>query len=98
MNIMGSIDVYILGQKYTIKGDESPEYIKQLAGYVDSKLKEVCSNTPNLTPLKAVILASLNIADEFHKLKKEYNAVSNGIMNIGQKADILLELIETERS
>ncbi len=95
---MGSIDVYILGQKYTIKGDESPEYIKQLAGYVDSKLKEVCSNTPNLTPLKAVILASLNIADEFHKLKNEYSSVSTELMNIGQKADIILELIDSEQS
>lgn len=93
---MGSIDVYILGQKYTIKGDESPEYIKQLAGFVDDKLKEVCSNTPNLTPLKAVILATLNIADELHKLKNEYNSVSSDIKNIGNKADTILSLLESD--
>lgn len=93
---MGSIDVYILGQKYTIKGDESPEYIKQLAGFVDAKLKEVCSNTPNLTPLKAVILATLNIADELHKLKKEYNSVSSDIKNIGNKTDTILSLLESD--
>ncbi|MCX8030181.1 MAG: cell division protein ZapA [Thermodesulfovibrionales bacterium] len=93
---MGSIEVYILGQKYTIRGDESPEYIKQLANYVDSKLKEVCSNTPNLTPLKAVILASLNIADEFHKLKNEYNAITSNLSNIGQKTDFLLEIVDSE--
>lgn len=93
---MGSIDVYILGQKYTIKGDESPEYIKQLAGFVDAKLNEVCSNTPNLTPLKAVILATLNIADELHKLKKEYNSVSSDIKNIGNKADSILSLLESD--
>lgn len=92
---MGSVEVYILGQKYTIKGDKPPEYIKQLAEYVDAKLKDVCSNTPNLTPLKAVILASLSIADEFHTLKKEYDAISTDIANIGNKADTILNLIES---
>jgi len=95
---MGSVDVYILGQKYTIKGEETPEYIKQLADFVDSKLKEVCSNTPNLTPLKAAILASLNIADELHRLKKEYNTVSNNIKSIDDKADIILSLFESDRT
>ncbi len=92
---MGSVDVYILGQKYIIKGEESPEYIKQLANFVDIRLKEVCSNTPNLTPLKAAILTSLNIADELHRLKNEHNAVSANIKNIDNKADAILELFDS---
>lgn len=93
---MGNVDVYILGQKYTVKGGESPEYIKQLADFVDANLKEVCTNIPNLTPLKAVILASLNIADELHKLKSEYNSVSSEIMKIDSKANTILNLIESD--
>lgn len=93
---MGSVEVYILGQKYTIKGEEDPEYIKHLADFVDAKLKEVCANTPNLTPLKAVIMTSLNITDELHKLKKEYNSVSEDIVKIGSKADTILNIIESE--
>ncbi len=92
---MGSVEVYILGQKYTVKGDKPPEYIKQLAEFVDAKLKEVCANTPNLTPLKAVILASLSIADDLHSLKKEYDSVSADIAMIGNKADTILNLIES---
>lgn len=92
---MGSVDVYILGQKYIIKGEESTEYIQQLANFVDARLKEVCSNTANLTPLKAAILTSLNIADELHRLKSEYNAVSDDIKNIDNKADKILELFES---
>jgi cell division protein ZapA len=66
---MGSTEVYILGQKYTIKGDEPEEYIRDLASYVDKKLKEVYNASPNITPVKASILAALDIADELFKLK-----------------------------
>jgi len=66
---MGSTEVYILGQKYTIKGDEPEEYIRDLASYVDKKLKEVYNASPNITPVKASILAALDIADELFKLR-----------------------------
>lgn len=67
---MGSVEVTILGQKYTIKGDAAEDYIKQLAAFVDGKLKEVHGASPNITPLKAAILASLNIADELYRLRQ----------------------------
>ena len=66
---MGSTEVYILGQKYTIKGDEPEEYIRDLASFVDKKLKEVYNSSPNITPVKASILAALDIADELFKMK-----------------------------
>lgn len=76
---MGSVEIYILGQKYTIKGDASEEYIQQLAGYVQDKIKEVYDNSPNITPLKASILASITIADELHKLKNEQEDLTKSI-------------------
>jgi len=68
---MGSVEVYILGQRYTIKGDAQEEHIRNLASYVDNKLKEVYNSSPNITPVKASILAALDIADELFRLKNE---------------------------
>jgi cell division protein ZapA len=76
---MGSVEVYILGQKYTIKGDAPEEYIQQLAGYVTGKIKEVSEHSPNITPLKASILAAINIADELHKLQTEQEDIAKSI-------------------
>ncbi len=76
---MGSVEIHILGQKYTIKGDEPEEYIQKLAGYVQDKIKEVYDNSPNITPLKASILASITIADELHKLKNEQEDLTKSI-------------------
>lgn len=76
---MGSVEVYILGQKYTIKGDAHEEYIRKLASYVDSKLKEVYNTSPNVAPVKASILAALNITDELFKLKSEQDEITKHI-------------------
>ncbi len=91
---MGNVEVYILGQRYVIKGDASADYIKHLSDFVDRKLKEAYSNSPNITPLKAAILASLNIADELHRLKDEYNSISQGIRQMEHKADTIIKLFD----
>jgi cell division protein ZapA len=76
---MGSVEVYILGQKYTIKGDAPEEYIQQLAGYVQEKIKEVYTNSPSITPVKASILAAITIADELHRLRNEQENLTKSI-------------------
>ena len=88
---MGSVEVYILGQQYTIKGDAPEEYIKHLAEYVNSKIKEISDTAPTITPLKATILAAVNIADELHKLKDEQEDVAK---SIEEKAMALTRLFE----
>ncbi|MBZ0155699.1 MAG: cell division protein ZapA [Alphaproteobacteria bacterium] len=91
---MGTVEVHILGQKYLIKGDAPPEHIQQLAEYVDAKLREVYQTSAHITPLKASILASLNIADELYRLKSEYNAIAHNLKNIEDKADSIIKLFE----
>jgi len=88
---MGSVEVYILGQKYTVKGDAPEEYIRDLAFYVDEKLKEVHSSIPNITPVKASILAALNIADELFKMKNDQEKMTKFIED---KADKLTALFD----
>jgi len=88
---MGSTEVYILGQKYTIKGDAPEEYIRELASFVDKKLKEVYNGSPNITPVKASILAALDIADELFKMKNQQEELTR---NIEQKASTLASLFD----
>lgn len=76
---MGSVEVYILGQRYNIKGDAPEEHIRKLASYVDNKLKEIYTSSPNITPVKASILTALDIADELFKLKNEQEEMTKYI-------------------
>jgi len=88
---MSSIEINILGQKYTVKGDADEEYIKKLALYVDEKLKEIHAANPNITPMKASILASLTIADELHRIRDEHETAAK---NIEEKTNALSGLFD----
>ncbi|MGO9613027.1 MAG: cell division protein ZapA [Dissulfurispiraceae bacterium] len=91
---MAKTEVHIFGQTYVVKSAESPEYIQQLALFVDGKMKEVYSNFPNITPLKGAILAALEIADELHKTKNEYASMTQNIKHIEEKTDSIVRLFE----
>ncbi|MFO7152875.1 MAG: cell division protein ZapA [Bacillota bacterium] len=66
------VRVEICGENYYIKGSASEEYIKQLAKYVDEKMKLLSELNPRLSRINLAVLAALNIADEYFKLKAEY--------------------------
>jgi cell division protein ZapA len=68
---MDAIEIEILGQKYTLKGEADKEHIKKLAGFLNTKISEVINASPRVAPIKAVILAALSISDDLFKLKEE---------------------------
>ncbi len=84
-------EIRILGQKYTIRGDASEKEMKELASYVDGKIKEILDKSPSIAPLNAAILAALNIAGEFHKLRKEQQEVA---LRLTEKTQTLSGLFE----
>jgi len=72
------LKVNIYGTEYPIKGNTDVEYIKKVAQYVDSKMREVNKNISIDSSLKVSILAALNIADElFRERGKKATSISN---------------------
>ncbi len=86
-----SVEVQILGQSYSIKTDADEAHIRALAMYLDKKLKEIYSTSPNINPLKALIISALNITDELFKIKMEQENLDK---MIEEKTDILSGLLE----
>jgi cell division protein ZapA len=61
------IHVEIHGQRYPIRSTLGPEYVAQLAAYVDQKMHLAAKESPAGDTLKLAVLAALNIADEFFR-------------------------------
>ncbi len=70
-----SIRVEIYDQNYHLRGTD-PEYIQDLAEYVDSKMRLISQQAATVDSLKVAVLAALNIADELHVLKRKYDSLS----------------------
>jgi cell division protein ZapA len=65
------IKVQIFGGEYKIRGQADPDYITEVARYVDGKMREINEKLSVATLGKVAILASLNLADELFKERRE---------------------------
>ena len=65
-----SVKVNIFGNEYGIRGEADPGYIKEIAGLVDSKMREVSEIMDIPSHAKVAVLAALNIADELYKARE----------------------------
>jgi len=65
-----SVRVEIFDQAYNLRGSD-PDYILKLADYVDAKMRAVAEATNTIDTVRLAVLAALNIADEYHLVKKK---------------------------
>jgi len=65
-----SVRVEIFDQAYNLRGSD-PEYILKLAEYVDSKMRAVAEQTNTIDTVRLAVLAALNIADEYHLMRRK---------------------------
>ena len=65
--------VEIFGETYPLKSDEPADYVRQLAKLVDDNMRDVAKKTRSFSGTKIGVLAALQIAHEYYKLKKDYD-------------------------
>ena len=70
-----SIRVEIYDQSYHLRGTD-PEYIRDLAEYVDTKMRLISQQAATVDSVKVAVLAALNIADELHMLKRRSETIA----------------------
>jgi cell division protein ZapA len=92
-----SVRVEIFDQAYNLRGSD-PEYIMKLAEYVDGKMRAVSEQTQTVDTARLAVLAALNIADEYHLLKRnqEGNAVDY-LKRANNLANALDEVLQEKR-
>jgi len=71
----GSVRVEIFDQVYNLRGSD-PDYILKLAEYVDGKMRAVSQQTATVDSVRLAVLAALNIADEYHLMKRRLETSS----------------------
>jgi len=72
---MESIQVEIFGQTYSIKAGNDRDYIRDLAAFVNARMKEAQKGTGTSDGYKIAILAALNIADELKRLRAQHDTL-----------------------
>ena len=87
--------VRILGDDYPIKSDADPEYLQELAKYVEQKILGISTKNRLPSNLKSEVLAAILIADEYFNEKKKNVSIEQKISDLN---NLLEENITTAES
>ena len=66
----GRADVEILGQRLSVRGRGTPEYIHQLADYLNGRIQTVREQARVFDPLRLSLLAGLHVVDELLRCRE----------------------------
>ena len=92
-----SYKVVIYNQTYSLRSEHDPEYIHELAEYVDKRMNEIARATMTVDSLRVAILAALQIADELYQSRKDMRETEDEIADRSAKyIDLLDQFLRTD--
>ena len=86
MGYKNSVSVRVCGKTMTLTGNESVEYMTKVADYIEQKAEEI-RNSDNSRDINAnliSVLPSLNIADDYFKMKEKKEALEQQMEQLKQ--------------
>ena len=66
----GRAEVEILGQRLSVRGRGTPEYIQQLAEHLNGRIQTVRDQARVFDPLRLSLLAGLHVVDELYRARE----------------------------
>lgn len=83
------VSITINSRGYTVVAEESVEYIERLGNHINEKVESVIRGGQNIIGERPVVLAALNICDEYFKAVQESNLLKEEIERLNEKNQIL---------
>jgi cell division protein ZapA len=85
------VKIEIYDQVYNVSADQDEAYLKELANFVDGKMRAVAEATHTVDSLRVAILAALNIADEFFTLRQHQEELEGPLRKRVERCVSLVE-------
>jgi len=94
---MRRIKINVLGSDYYIKTDADEEYVREIADYLDDKIKDLISENLGaaLNVPRPLLLAILKITDDYFRVKKEFESYKK---RVEERSGRLAEIIDASLS
>ena len=82
------VHVEIHGQQYAIRSDLDPQYIGELAAFLDERMRLAAQELGTVDPLKVSVVAAMNVVDDLFRASADAS---------GAQGRVLARTIEIER-
>jgi len=88
-----SVTVQIAGVRYALKTEEDDRWVKQVAAFVDAKMRDVQKHTRTVDTQAVAVLTALQIAEELFNERRESSELRKKIRD---KSQSLLDALTRE--
>ena len=92
-SLKSKVRVNIYGEEYALCSEGDVEYIREVAGFVDHKMRDMAERTSNKSPSRVAILAALNIADE---LLTERKKGDSKLSTVEKRTNDIISMLDTK--
>lgn len=83
--------VEIYGQTYNLASEGDDPYLKELAEFVDARMRAAAEATHTVDSVRVAVLAALNIADELLALRRRVDELEGPLKKRVEKCVNLVE-------
>jgi cell division protein ZapA len=87
-----SVKVSVAGQTLALRTDARPNYVKELAEFVNAKIDEIRASGRVVSTQSLALLAALHIADELHQLRDEQRDLKR---EVRERSERILRYLDT---
>ena len=92
------VSVDICGRRYNIRGQYDPKKIRELAEYVDRRMRRVGEQLGHGDMVQVAVMAAINIADDYYKTRRASERrdeeVNESARRLSSEIDEALESLE----
>lgn len=79
--MMNQIKLTVGGVNYTVKSDESADYLNALGNELEDRLRKITRRNPTLSTTMVAIMAAIEASDEAKKAKDELSLLKKQYEN-----------------
>ncbi len=83
--------IEIFDQTYNIQSEDDENYLRELASFVDERMRTISEATRQVDSMRVAVLAALNIADELFALRKRQKEIEGPLRKRVEKCVTLVE-------
>jgi cell division protein ZapA len=85
------VKVEIYDQSYNVNAEGNEDYIREIAAYLDGKMRDVAESTRMVDSVKVAVLAALNITDELFAVRSRQDEMEGPLRKRVEKCVALVE-------
>ncbi len=79
------LEIEIMGQRLMVRSEESEEHVRNVARFVDQRIRQLADSQLAATSLDLALVTALNIASEYWKLQHQQEELHQTIDRMAQR-------------